>query len=144
MVLGALVPSTGCNPSAPSLRPCSDFSLLCRPVFALILRCPRPYAPVMTSLHDACRRGRVDDVLSRLDRGEDINGTVCSWGHRPLHIACMCGHADVVRLLLDRGADVNAFGGIFDYTPLQIASWHGHVDAARLLLDRGAVRPENP
>ena len=90
----------------------------------------------MASLHAAVQQGRIEDVRSCLDRGDDIDAPN-DLGRSPLDLACRVGQIQAALLLLDRGADVDRLnrGGA---SPLTIACQECHIDAAKLCLDRGA------
>ena len=73
-----------------------------------------------TSLNDAAMAGNVEEVLIRLNMGEDVNQKCYPRYSTPLHDAVCCGRQEVVRILLDRGANVDEL----DYknvTPLKLA-----------------------
>ncbi|CAG0904559.1 unnamed protein product, partial [Cyprideis torosa] len=89
-----------------------------------------------TTLHRACRHGNLEDVLSLLSEGANVNDTNRRrW--TPLHVSSYHGHYDICSLLLERGADLNA-STENGFTPLHISSKKGHKDVSALLLERGA------
>ena len=89
------------------------------------------------NLNDAAMAGNVEEVLIRLNMGEDVNQKYYPrwqieypWKHddnhgihrysTPLHDAVCCGRQEIVKILLERGANVNEL----DYknmTPLKLA-----------------------
>merc|ERR1739848_351383 len=103
---------------------------------------PRPAAPrcpagMSTSLNDAAMAGNVEEVLIRLNMGEDVNQKCYPRYSTPLHDAVCCGRQEVVRILLDRGANVDEL----DYknmTPLKLAIRYGQDDIETMLRGKGA------
>merc|ERR1712037_83984 len=90
------------------------------------------------NLNDAAMAGNVEEVLIRLNLGEDVNQKCYPRYSTPLHDAVCCGRQEIVKILLERGADVNEI----DYknmTPLKLAIRYGQDDIEKMLLDRGAV-----
>lgn len=89
------------------------------------------------ALHDAAKKGDVNEINRLLDQGAAI-AELDDAGEPALLTAALAGQVDVVKLLLDRGADINHRnkGGL---TALHAAAYGGHVDVVRLLLDRGAA-----
>merc|ERR1712154_625264 len=72
------------------------------------------------NLNDAAMAGNVEEVLIRLNLGEDVNQKCYPRYSTPLHDAVCCGRQEVVKILLDRGANVNE-------------------DIEKMLLEMGAV-----
>jgi ankyrin repeat protein len=90
----------------------------------------------LSSLHDACAKGSVEDVQSLLDQGADINGR--DTHHKTaLAVESRVGKLEVVKVLIKYGADVNCRDKT-GWTPLMAASRHGHREIAELLLNHGA------
>ncbi|KAJ1945367.1 hypothetical protein GGF37_001737, partial [Kickxella alabastrina] len=89
-----------------------------------------------TKLHRACNAGDLEQTISLVSQGADIN-MKDNAGWTPLHEAALEGHNSVVVALLRRGADHSAkgFGGD---TPLHDACANGHYDVVRSLLVVGA------
>merc|ERR1712038_1718170 len=72
------------------------------------------------NLNDAAMAGNVEEVLIRLNMGEDVNQKCYPRYSTPLHDAVCCGRQEVVTILVERGANVNEL----DYknmTPLKLA-----------------------
>eukprot|EP00092_Neocalanus_flemingeri_P074503 GFUD01092144.1.p1 GENE.GFUD01092144.1~~GFUD01092144.1.p1 ORF type:complete len:124 (+),score=44.65 GFUD01092144.1:46-417(+) len=89
------------------------------------------------NLNDAAMAGSVDEVLIRLNMGEDVNQKCYPRYSTPLHDAICCGRQEVVSLLVERGANVNEL----DYknqTPLKVAIRYGQEDLEELLRSKGA------
>merc|ERR1739840_40773 len=90
------------------------------------------------NLNDAAMAGNVEEVLIRLNMGEDVNQKCFPRYSTPLHDAVCCGREEIVKILVERGADVNEI----DYknmTPLKPAIRYGQDDIEKMLVDRGAV-----
>merc|ERR1712183_133321 len=89
------------------------------------------------NLNDAAMAGNVEEVLIRLNMGEDVNQKYYPRYSTPLHDAVCCGRQEVVSLLVSRGANVNEL----DYknmTPLKLAIRYGQEDIEQLLRSKGA------
>ncbi|KAJ2776177.1 hypothetical protein GGI15_004927 [Coemansia interrupta] len=89
-----------------------------------------------TKLHRACNAGDLEQTVSLINQGADIN-MKDNAGWTPLHESALEGHNAVVVALLRRGAEYGAkgFGGD---TPLHDACANGHYDVVRSLLVAGA------
>lgn len=91
-------------------------------------------------LMDQCAKGRLDDVLEKLEAGADPQ--FADYDMRtPLHLASAEGYASVCAVLLEHGAQV-AVRDRWGNTPLQDAVDNGHVDVQNLLRAHGAVLDE--
>merc|ERR1712111_94584 len=89
------------------------------------------------NLNDAAMAGNVEEVLIRLNMGEDVNQKYYPRYSTPLHDAVCCGRQEIVRILLERGANVNEL----DYknmTPLKLAIRYGQDEIAEWLSAAGA------
>lgn len=93
-------------------------------------------------MHEAAKRGHVDDVRLLLEHGADPNAREPGDNTTPLHWAAAHGHVDVVRALLDAGADVHGVGDLHDGDVIGWATLGGpdaiRRDVVTLLLARGA------
>lgn len=95
------------------------------------------------NLNDAAMAGNMEEVLMRLNMGEDVNQKCYPRYSTPLHDATCCGRTEVVRVLLGRGANVNEL----DYknsTPLKLATRYGQDDIVALLEAAGALSNVEP
>eukprot|EP00091_Calanus_sinicus_P009867 TRINITY_DN2292_c0_g1_i4.p1 TRINITY_DN2292_c0_g1~~TRINITY_DN2292_c0_g1_i4.p1 ORF type:complete len:124 (-),score=41.03 TRINITY_DN2292_c0_g1_i4:65-436(-) len=89
------------------------------------------------NLNDAAMAGNVEEVLIRLNMGEDVNQKYYPRYSTPLHDAVCCGRQEIVKILVERGANVNEL----DYknmTPLKLAVRYGQEDIETLLRSKGA------
>merc|ERR1712037_398015 len=89
------------------------------------------------NLNDAAMAGNVEEVLIRLNMGEDVNQKCYPRYSTPLHDAVACGRQEVVRILLERGADVNEID-YKDVTPLRLAIRYGQDEIEEMLKAKGA------
>merc|ERR1712154_80364 len=90
------------------------------------------------NLNDAAMAGNFEEVLIRLNMGEDPNQKCYPRYSTPLHDAVCCGRQEIVQILVERGAEVNEL----DYknmTPLKLAIRYGQEDIEKMLLEMGAV-----
>merc|ERR1711872_225511 len=88
-------------------------------------------------LNDAAMSGNLEEVLIRLNMGEDPNQKFYPRYSTPLHDAVCCGRQGIVKILLERGANVNEL----DYknaTPLKLAIRYGQDEIQEMLIARGA------
>lgn len=90
----------------------------------------------LTPLHYAAMAGRLDDVLTLLQAGADIEARDRD-GNTPLHEAARCNSTQVALALLQHGAQIHACDNEGS-TPLHLAAYHGSLDVARALLQQGA------
>lgn len=86
-------------------------------------------------LHEAAKRGNLEDVVELLDQGVSVHSKN-SEGATPLHWAAFKGHVDVAKELLKRGANVNAVTQKGS-TPLRLATTHKQTDMIKFLKSRG-------
>jgi len=94
-------------------------------------------AEMSLDLNDAAMSGNVEEVIIRLNMGEDPNQKFYPRFSTPLHDAVCCGRQEVVRVLLERGAEVNELD-YKNYTPLRLARRYGQEEIEQMLLSRGA------
>jgi len=90
------------------------------------------------NLNDAAMAGNVEEVLIRLNMGEDVNQKCYPRYSTPLHDAVCCGREEIVKILVERGANVNEL----DYknmTPLKLAVRYGQDSIEELLRSKGAT-----
>ena len=72
----------------------------------------------------AAQFGHVQDVLSLIEAGADIN--MCNRnGSTPLHMSAQNGHDGVVKALITANVDINKTDDI-GWTPLLLAIEYGH------------------
>merc|ERR1712184_218170 len=89
------------------------------------------------NLNDAAMAGNVEEVLIRLNMGEDVNQKCYPRYSTPLHDAVCCGRQEIVKILLERGANVNEID-YKDMTPLKLAIRYGQDEIAEMLSAKGA------
>lgn len=92
-----------------------------------------------TPLHYAAVDGSLDEVLTHLTQGADVNAREVQ-DYTPLHFAAQQAYLEIVKVLLDSGAEVNA-QNVHGKTPLGVVIMTPGPDAkliARELLARGA------
>lgn len=95
-----------------------------------------------SKLVEAIRNGRLDQLISALDEGADIEeADIHGFAGLPLRTACFAGHVPIIRELLARGANVNACTADGAGAPLRLALRAGHTEIAALLLSRAAQIP---
>ena len=91
--------------------------------------------PPPMPLHEAARKGNIDEVRKRLNAGIDPNARSPA-GMTPLHGATRSGRVDLIALLLAAGADPDpTFDG---ETALHVAARNANIGAMIALLDAGA------
>merc|ERR1712215_519641 len=89
------------------------------------------------NLNDAAMAGNVEEVLIRLNMGEDVNQKCYPRYSTPLHDAVCCGRQEIAQILVEKGANVNEL----DYknmTPLKLAIRYGQEEIETLLRAKGA------
>ena len=85
-----------------------------------------------TSIFDAARDGRVDDIRYAVAHGADPNA-IDERGCTPVYLAAKNGHVECVRFLVSAGANVNKTTAR-GLTPVYIAALKGHVECVRTCL----------
>jgi len=90
------------------------------------------------SLHDAIKSGNEEEVVTRLNMGEDVNQSFPPRYSTPLHTAVYSGNVVVVELLLARGAE-HSRGDKEGNTPLTIATSQGKRDIVTLISKAGGT-----
>ncbi|KAL7267185.1 hypothetical protein RUND412_010238 [Rhizina undulata] len=91
-----------------------------------------------TTLHKACQRGAVADVIAIIDQNREFLNEEDNAGYMPLHEACLHGHLEVVRILTNAGAWVDVPSRLEQDTPLLDAVNNGHTDVVKFMLELGA------
>lgn len=87
----------------------------------------------------AVATGRIDAVLSELNRDPALIGAHSTDGWTPLHLAAFFGRRDVAAALIERGAEVDARStNAMKNTPLHAATAGKKADLVKLLLEEGA------
>lgn len=95
------------------------------------------YYTLCLTLMDHCARGRMDEVLRKLEDGADPN--FVDYDRRtPLHVAAAEGYVRICTLLIENGATVERKDR-WDNSPLADAIENGHGDVQNLLKSHGAV-----
>ncbi len=87
------------------------------------------------SLTFSAEVGNFEDVIARLERGEDINRQDKD-GFTALSLACEHGHKDIALYLLDHGADPSIRTEFIVGTPLHSAIQEGMPEVCEALLKR--------
>lgn len=91
----------------------------------------------MYPLHEACSKGRLDEVERLLAYGICLVNETDQFGQTALHIASFEGHVDIVKLLIKKMAHLS----IQDkngWTPLHSASSSGNLQICEILIREGA------
>lgn len=96
---------------------------------------------VQTPLHDACKSGDIQTVLSLLSESPDLLNKSNTDGRTPLFLAVQSGNKEVIRALLSAGADPN-IADTQNFTPLFEAG--KDIELIQLLLDAGAKTTDFP
>ena len=60
------------------------------------------YIRMSASLNEACMAGNVEEVLMRLNMGEDVNQKLFPRYTTALHDATTCGRVKIVQILIER------------------------------------------
>ncbi|MHC4660816.1 MAG: ankyrin repeat domain-containing protein [Planctomycetota bacterium] len=91
----------------------------------------------ITLLQCAVGRGDVDEVLERIEAGDDIDAMHGLNQLAALHCAVFEEHLNIVKILVEHGANINirTTGG---YTALNIACQVGCIDIVKYLCENGA------
>jgi len=88
------------------------------------------------SLHEAVKVGKVEEVIIRLNIGEDIDQSYPPRHETPLHLAVECHNIKVVEILCKREAKVN-LSNCDGETPLAVANRKHFGSIAELLAKYG-------
>jgi len=95
------------------------------------------------NLNDAAMAGNVEEVLIRLNLGEDVNQKCFPRYSTPLHDAVCCGRQEICRILIERGANVNELD-YKNFTPLKLAKRYGQDEIEEMLVSAGAKETVEP
>lgn len=96
-----------------------------------------PMAVIAAPIHDAARKGDINEVSALLASGADINAFDPN-DLDPLTIAARRGDISMVRLLLQSGADPTAIVADVKGTALIASSHRGYVEIVDALIAAGA------
>ena len=77
------------------------------------------------SLHDAVLSNNVQEVVIRLNMGEDVNQRYPPHYDTPLHVAVTAGNEEIVRILCEHGASSN-LSNFSQQTPISLAQRLGN------------------
>jgi len=95
------------------------------------------------NLNDAAMAGNVEEVIIRLNLGEDVNQKYYPRYSTPLHDAVCCGRQEICKILIERGANVNELD-YKNFTPLKLAKRYGQEEIEQMLLAAGAKEHVDP
>ncbi len=88
------------------------------------------------NIFDACRKGKLNEVISIYTEDPNIINQKNSDGYSPLILACYHSNYDVVKFLINKVDDIN---GTSDYgTPLMAAVVKGNSNIVEILLEEKA------
>ena len=90
----------------------------------------------MTELINASYKGDLEQVISLLNNGADVNATD-EHEKTSLVYACQRRHLEIVKCLIENGANVN-FVCSSGWTCLMIASERGNLEIVKCLIENGA------
>ncbi|KAM9295967.1 protein phosphatase 1 regulatory inhibitor subunit 16B [Gastrophryne carolinensis] len=99
-------------------------------------RIKRVSFPSRITLHEACLRNDLEEVLTLLQNNVDPNLSNED-GLTALHQCCIDNYEDLLKLLLSHGANVNVTDNEL-WTPLHAAATCGHTNLVRVLIQHGA------
>ncbi|MCC7338614.1 MAG: ankyrin repeat domain-containing protein [Pirellulaceae bacterium] len=102
----------------------------------------RPMSQETRELHEAIRKGSLDELRTLLDSGADVN-SAGRLGRTPLMVAIEAADLQKLQLLLERGADPEITDD-FNTTALGCAVSYDFVPAIKLLLELGVDRGYEP
>ena len=94
------------------------------------------YGKIELPLHVAVSEGRLEETITLIDLGADVNGLES--GMTPLHLAAMHGRTAIVSALLGAGADIEARDRD-GRTPLFLASEFGSIGGNRCADEGGCT-----
>ena len=89
------------------------------------------------SLLDAIKQNKLDEVISLIENGVDINPETKDWTISPLQVAIYLGHEEIAKTLILKGAKTNMqdSDGIY---PIHSAVWKNQREIVEILLQYGA------
>ena len=97
-----------------------------------------PLLAEMSPLHLAAKSGDCEEVVARIEAGDDVNARAGEWRYTPLHWAAEAEYGGcATHFLIEAGAYVNTQGkdGL---TPLHLAARKGDWVAVSILISTGA------
>ena len=95
----------------------------------------------VTLLHDAVKRGDLEDIRTLLDddrRLANSRSETDPRGTYPLHVAAEFGQVSAARVLLEYGADVSLLDGENEAIPLCWGAFFGRPEVVTILLQAGS------
>ena len=99
-----------------------------------------PLLAEMSPLHLTAKSGDCEEVVARIEAGDDVNARAGEWRYTPLHWAAEAEKGGcATSFLIEAGANVNTQGKD-DLTPLHLAARKGDWVAVSILVHVGGAR----
>ena len=97
-----------------------------------------PLLAEMSPLHLTAKSGDCEEVVARIEAGDDVNARAGEWRYTPLHWAAEAEKGGcATNFLIKAGANVNTQGKD-DLTPLHLAARKGEWVTVNILVHAGA------